>query len=122
MAKTSWDDARAQDAVRIEADGNQVLVGVDLLSTEYLKDNWKWAIPAAIIDGVLIYGTYELVSDITDDGGSGGSKSGRDNTSVEINGNQNNVTVSNSGDTSSESTTDSSDNSTSDNSGQTFNP
>jgi hypothetical protein len=70
IAKKSWDDARTRSAVRVEADGQQVLVGVDLLSLDYLKDNWKVAVPAAIVDGFVLYkGVTWLEEKINGDGG-----------------------------------------------------
>jgi hypothetical protein len=96
VAKQSWDEARARDAIRVEADGEQVLIGVDLLSTDYLKDNWKVALPAAVVDGFLIYQTYQWVDDQNSSGGGGSSSpdfTARDTNSISISGDGNSVSV-----------------------------
>lgn len=104
FTKQHWNEARKREAVRIEADGTQVLVGVDLTALAYLKDNWKWAVPAAVIDGVLIYQTYQWVDGLNDSGGSG---SGNRNNSVSISGNsESSISVSISGDTTSDTRND----------------
>lgn len=115
IAKKQWDKAQEQQAVRIEADGNQVLVGVDLFSMDYLKDNWKWAIPAAIVDGLIIYQSYEWIDDIADGGGNSSSGNQRNN-NISVSGNsESSISISVSGD----STTDT--DSTNNDSNNTFN-
>lgn len=105
VAKKQWDKAQEQKAVRIEADGNQVLVGVDLLSMDYLKDNWKWAIPAAVVDGLIIYQSYQWIDDISN-GSSGDSSGNQRNNSVNISGNnESSISISISGDSSTTSDT-----------------
>ncbi len=104
MAKKHWNEAQEAQAVRVEADGNQVMVGVDLTAMTYLKDNWQWAVPAAILDAGLIYGAYVAYDEITDDGGNttvnqdpaqAGSEAsgGRDGTAITVVGDGNNVQV-----------------------------
>jgi hypothetical protein len=66
LAHNSWQEAQVRRAVRVEADGEQVLVGVDLLSMDYLKDNWMVAIPAAIADGAILYYSYEALNGLRD--------------------------------------------------------
>lgn len=103
MAKKHWNEAQHQDAVRVEADGNQVMVGVDLTAMTYLKDNWKWAVPAAVLDAALIYGTYEVYNELSEDDSSdidyvdgqnsSTASGGRDGTAITVNGDGNTVQV-----------------------------
>ena len=104
MAKQKWDNARQAQAVQVQADGQGVMIGVDLLSMDYLKDNWKWAIPAAVADAAILYGAYEAVNDVVDSGGSTGGDSqkvGRDNATLNIIGDKNAVNVEITGDSTS---------------------
>jgi hypothetical protein len=97
IAKKHWDQAREQKSIRIEADGSHVLVGVDLLSLDYLQDNWKIAIPAAIVDGIIIYQGYKWIDDTLSDNDSSNQR----NNSVNISGNsESSISVNIGGDTS----------------------
>ena len=109
IAKKQWDKAQEQQAVRIEADGNQVLVGVDLFSLDYLKDNWKWAIPAAIVDGLIIYQSYEWIDDLSSK--SDNSTGNQRNNSINVSGNsESSISISVSGDSTTTTDTDSTNN------------
>jgi len=95
IAKKYYDDDRRSNPIRVEADGQSVMVGVDILSTEYLADNWKVAIPAAILDGIIAYKTYDLLSDKL----TGGGKESQRNNEVNISGNdQSSININISGD------------------------
>lgn len=100
FAKKHYDET-APKAIRVEADGNSVAVGVDLLSMEYLQDNWKVALPAAIVDGFLIYKGAEWVRNAT----SGGRDVNQRNNSVNVSGNDDSyITINVSGDEDNDST------------------
>lgn len=95
MAKQSWNDAQQQKAFRVEADGSQVMVGVDLTKMSYLKDNWPMAVGAGVIDAGLLYGAYSLYDEVSDSssGNSPKQSAGRDNTSVSVTGDGNTVQI-----------------------------
>jgi hypothetical protein len=101
MAYDRWQTAKENDAVIIQANGQEVRVGVDLLALDYLKEEWPMAIGAAVVDGVLFYGTYKLYDNNFGSSGGGSSsdsstdiriqsESGRD-TSIVINGGDGNM-------------------------------
>lgn len=97
LAKSSWAEARQKQAVKIDADGNRVLVGVDLTNLAYLKDNWPKALGAGIIDAGLIYSAYYMYEEINDSGSSRNKRPnqniGRDSTSVSLTGDGNTVLI-----------------------------
>jgi hypothetical protein len=96
VAKKQWNTAQEAQAVRVEADGNQVMIGVDLTAMNYFKDNWPVAIGAGVVDALLLYGTYELADELSSNGSSRGGPSsdgGRDATSITVNGDGNTVQV-----------------------------
>jgi hypothetical protein len=103
MAKKHWNKAQQENAIRVEADGEQVMVGVDLTAMTYLKDNWKWAVPAAVLDAAVIYGGYQVYEGLTDDSdtkvdyvdgqNSSSGTGGRDGTAITVNGDGNTVQV-----------------------------
>jgi len=99
MAKQSWNDAKEQQAVRVEADGTAVMVGVDLTAMEYLSDNWPIALGAAVLDAGLLYGTYLAVDEISNSSDSddedkrGDSDAGRDNIYISLEGDGNDIQV-----------------------------
>ena len=104
LLKQNWNDAQAKKAVRVEADGERVMVGLDLGALSYLKDNWPAALGAGVVDAGLGYGLYLGAKQISQ-GGSGGdstTSSGRDTTSINISGDGN--TVNTKGDTTSTKT------------------
>lgn len=102
-AHRNWTEAQEKKAVRVEADGEQVLVGVDVTQMTYLKDNWKIALGAGVVDAVLLYYTYDWVDSLND----GSSSSGNRNNSVNISGNdESSISISISGDSSSETRND----------------
>lgn len=82
-AHKGWKEAQEKKAVRVETDGEAVMVGVDLFQTTYLKDNWKIALGAGIVDAVLLYYTYDWVDSLNDGSNSSGSR----NNEVNISGN-----------------------------------
>jgi len=63
----NWVKAKQAQAVRVEANGEQVLVGIDVTAGEYLRDNWGVAIAAGLADAALIYGGYRAVTAISDE-------------------------------------------------------
>ena len=110
-AHRNWKEAQEKRAVRVEADGEQVLVGVDLTQMAYLKDNWKIALGAGVADAVLLYYTYDWIDSLND----GSSSSGNRNNTVTISGNdESSISVNISGDTDSDTRNDN------DNSNNTF--
>lgn len=102
-AKKHFDNKLEKNPINVSGDGEMVYVGVDLLSLDYLKQNWKLAVPAAIIDGLATYYVLDYIDEELNgsDGGSSGSYenenptilSGRDTSTIQINGNDNTVTV-----------------------------
>jgi len=95
-AHKNWAEAQEKKAVRVEADGEAVMVGVDLTQMTYLKDNWKIALGAGIVDAALLYYTYDWVDSLND----GSSSSGNRNNTVTISGNdESSISVNISGDT-----------------------
>lgn len=96
LAKQSWNDAQERKAIRVEANGDQVMVGLDLTSLSYLKSNWPMALGAGILDVGLIYGTYYALDELSNSGSSdNGSRqtAGRDSSSVSIKGDGNTVQI-----------------------------
>jgi hypothetical protein len=98
MSKRSWNGAQETKAVRIEADGNQVMVGIDLTTISYIKEHPFRATAAALADGAIGYGLYKGLEALNDDSessrrGDQGSNNntGRDN--ITINGDNNEVTT-----------------------------
>lgn len=99
-----WKEARAKQAVRVTADGDQVLVGVDVTALDYVKENPGIAAVAAIADIGIAYGTYTVAQDLLNAGGDG-SDSQRNN-DINVSGNQNSsVSVIISGDQDNDPTT-----------------
>jgi hypothetical protein len=84
VAKSSYEDARMREAIVLQASGQNVELGIDLLSVGYLKNNWKVAVPAAILDGVVGYYGFNALQDYTS-----GQK--RDTTYVVITGDNNSI-------------------------------
>jgi hypothetical protein len=102
-AHRNWKEAQEKKAVRVEADGEAVMVGVDLTQITYLKDNWKIALGAGVVDAVLLYYTYDWVDSLND----GSSSSGNRNNSVTISGNdESSISVNISGDSSTDTRND----------------
>ena len=60
----NWVEAKKEKAVRIDADGEHVLVGVDITAISYVKENWAVALGAAVLDAATAYGAYKLVDNI----------------------------------------------------------
>lgn len=77
---SQWKEAKAKQAVRVQADGEQVLVGVDITALDYVKENPGMATLAAIADAALIIGTYSVAQDALDVGGDSGNDGGNNNT------------------------------------------
>ena len=101
FVKQNWNDAQAKKAVRVEADGERVMVGLDLGALSYLKDNWPAALAAGVVDAGMGYGLYLGAKQISQgNSGSGDTttSSGRDTTTINVSGNGN--TVNTRGDTS----------------------
>lgn len=95
IAHKSWQEARMQEAIRVETDGEQVFIGVDLLSMDYLKDNWKVAVPAAVADAGILYLGYEGVKYIADElNNSGGDNNSVTGDTITITGNRISVAIS----------------------------
>lgn len=102
-AHKNWKEAQEKKSVRVETDGESVMVGVDLFQTTYLKDNWKIALGAGVVDAVLLYYTYDWVDSLND----GSSSSGNRNNSVTISGNdESSISINISGDTQSDTRND----------------
>lgn len=102
-AHKNWKEAQEKKAVRVEADGETVMVGVDLLQTTYLRDNWMIALGAGVADAVLLYYTYDWVDSLND----GSSSSGNRNNEVNISGNdESSISISIIGDTDSDTRND----------------
>lgn len=95
MAKQNWNEAQKVNAVRVEADGQQVMVGLDLTKLTYLKDNWPVAVGAGILDAGLAYGAYYVLDDLTSSSSDSGSRqsTGRDASNVSISGDGNTVQI-----------------------------
>jgi hypothetical protein len=64
FAHKNWSEAQQRKAVRVEADGETVMVGLDLTAGEYFRDNWGIAIAAGLADAAIIYGGYRIVDGI----------------------------------------------------------
>lgn len=64
--KKSWERAQKANAVRVEADGEAILMGVDLTAGAYLADNWGPAIAAGLADAAIIYGVYWGANEVMD--------------------------------------------------------
>lgn len=60
----NWVEAKKAKAVRIDANGEHVLVGVDITAVSYVKENWVVALGAAVVDAAAAYGAYRLVDSI----------------------------------------------------------
>ena len=91
--KQNWNEAQTKKAVRVEADGERVMVGLDLGALPYLKEQWPAALGAGVVDAGIGYGLYRGAKSLTS-GGSGGdstTSSGRDSTSINISGDGNTV-------------------------------
>jgi hypothetical protein len=74
----NWKEAKQQQAVRVEADGETVFVGVDLTAGAYFKDNFGIALAAGLADAALIYGSYTVLNDMFGEGS--GANGGRNST------------------------------------------
>lgn len=81
LAHRSWEATNNTRAVVVRGDGQEVEVGVDLLSLEYLRKNWLVATGAALIDGITLYGVYNLYD--KNFGSSGSSSSSSSSQSVD---------------------------------------
>lgn len=102
-AHKNWKEAQDKKAVRVEADGETVMVGVDMLQLSYLKDNWKVALGAGVVDAVLLYYTYDWVDSLNDSSSSSGNR----NNEVNISGNsESSINISIVGDTDSDTRND----------------
>ena len=64
----NWKEAQQQKAVRVEADGETVFVGVDLTAGNYIKENFGVALAAGLADAALIYGSYTVLNDMFGEG------------------------------------------------------
>lgn len=96
--KKNWEQAQKSKAVRVEADGDTVLMGVDLTSGSYLKDNWGPAIAAGIADAFLVYGAWwgvnEVMDAVDDTGGGDGNRTGEGDAGNQDNDSNNiNITI-----------------------------
>jgi len=98
LTKQAWNDAQEQRAVRVESDGSQVMVGLDVTTLTYLKKNWPMALLAGVVDAGLVYGAYVAVEEL--EGGDSGesdstsvSSAGRDTTTINVEGDGNTVQV-----------------------------
>lgn len=77
---SQWKEAKSKQAIKVQADGEQVLVGVDVTALDYVKENPGIATLAALADAALIIGTYSVAKDALDVGGDGGNDGGNNNT------------------------------------------
>lgn len=95
VAKQSWDKNEKVSAVRVQADGSRVMVGVDLGNLRYIKEHPFRATAAGVADGVIGYAVYKGVRELTDSGGSdsGYQDAGRDTTSVNVQGDGNTIQI-----------------------------
>lgn len=84
IAYNRFQEAQAERAIFIDADGQEVRVGVDFMALDYLKSNWPMALGAAVVDGVIFYGAYKLY-DNNFGSSSSGSSSNRDSFNVNAN-------------------------------------
>lgn len=97
FVRDAWVDAQQKKAVRVEANGQQVMVGLDIGAISYLSDNWPMALSAAVVDAGVLYGGYVLVDKLVinnSDTRSTSATSGRDSNIISIDGNNNNVRLS----------------------------
>jgi hypothetical protein len=78
-AHKNWKEAQQKKAVRVEADGEAVFIGVDLTAGNYLKENFGVALAAGFADAALIYGSYTVLNDMFGEGS--GANGGRNSTS-----------------------------------------
>lgn len=102
-AHKNWKEAQEKRAVRVETDGEAVMVGVDLNQITYLKDNWKIALGAGVADAVLLYYSYDWIDSLND----GSSSSGNRNNTVSVSGNsESSISINISGDTQSDTRND----------------
>lgn len=60
LAHHHWQEAQEQQALIVQGNGQEVRVGVNLLSVGYLRHNWPMALAAAAVDGITAYGAYTL--------------------------------------------------------------
>lgn len=85
-AHSQWKDAKEKQAIRIEANGEQVMVGVDVTALTYIKENPGVATLAALADAGIAYGVYRLGQEVFDSGSK--SSSNQRNNDINISGNQ----------------------------------
>lgn len=83
---SNWKEAKEKQAIRVEADGQQVMVGVDVTALAYIKENPGMATLAAVADAGLAYGAYRLGQELFDTGSK--STSNQRNNDINISGNQ----------------------------------
>lgn len=61
-----WKKQKKDEIIRLETDGDKFLVGVDMFSLDYLKDNFLPAAGSAVADGLVFYFTireFNIVGD-----------------------------------------------------------
>lgn len=84
LAHRNWVEAQERKAMRVSTDGETVFVGVDLTAMGYLRDNWPMALGAAVVDGVLFYGTHKLYDSNFRSSSGGSSNNSRDETNINV--------------------------------------
>lgn len=90
MIHSNWKEAQQMKALRVEADGDQVVVAVNLSTLAYLKDNWPAALGAGIMDAGLAYGAYVALDTLTVNNNNNDE---RHNTIIVVNGDGNIITI-----------------------------
>lgn len=92
----NWKEAKQKQAVRVEADGETVFVGVDLTAGTYLKENFGIAVAAGLADAALVYGSYTVLTDMFDSGSGndgGGNSTTDGNASRDSDNDSNNINI-----------------------------